>query len=425
MLRIRQNAYYRIELPSACAEDKTKTEELKLVLANVLQYELTPCPFQRGFTVELPEPPKTPMRRRPWRPVQRSVTEEMTHVQRRETEEDVNTRLLGTSNGKNIARGQASDTTDDTGTGHNEYVEINQEEAFDAMKTPTRPKTLSTGRAITAPPQLTLKTTPPSNLNRGISQPQKLEAETSSLSSSIDSFHSFYSFHSPISPLPPSPPYSDPPSPSERSETLHEFDVVRTPQHKRDISELTVTTNNESSWDMATPKSHEEEETIVPLSPRTPALTDDVGSQVDELSPEIRTPSPSTAFRRRPLHSRRRTNSPLPSPTNLYSPRARISGHHLTTAILQKTCSLLLGPPAQLVALMLNVAAKITNGVRRGSSFGYGERGQRIPCAWDYSDTDDDAEDIWEEDDYGISLGRVHSSKLREFREIGGSWEID
>ena len=99
-----------------------------------------------------------------------------------------------------------------------------------------------------------------------------------------------------------------------------------------------------------------------------------------------------------------------------------MSGHHLTTAILQRTCSLLLGPPVQLVALMLRIAAKIAKGAFRGSSYGFGEGGQKIPCSWDFSDSSDDNDE--EEDDYGVPLSRPASSNQRA-KDAAGSWEID
>lgn len=70
---------------------------------------------------------------------------------------------------------------------------------------------------------------------------------------------------------------------------------------------------------------------------------------------------------------------------------------------------------------MLRIAAKITKGTFRGSSFGFGEGGQKIPCSWDFSDGSDDD---WEEDDYGFSLSKPSSKDMRA-KEIGGSWEID
>ncbi|KAK3207726.1 hypothetical protein GRF29_96g163974 [Pseudopithomyces chartarum] len=63
VLRIRQDAYYRIELPHETTEDTKKISDFENVLSQVLQYERTRCPFTRGFEVELPERPKTPPRK--------------------------------------------------------------------------------------------------------------------------------------------------------------------------------------------------------------------------------------------------------------------------------------------------------------------------------------------------------------------------
>lgn len=43
---------------------------LRVVLDQILQFEKTPCPFKRSFTVRLPERPKTPVVKKPWVPVQ-------------------------------------------------------------------------------------------------------------------------------------------------------------------------------------------------------------------------------------------------------------------------------------------------------------------------------------------------------------------
>ncbi|KAI6898413.1 hypothetical protein KC334_g9752, partial [Hortaea werneckii] len=53
--RVLPDTYYRIELPGETPEDLEKMEELKLVLAKVLFYERSACPFARGFHVEVNE----------------------------------------------------------------------------------------------------------------------------------------------------------------------------------------------------------------------------------------------------------------------------------------------------------------------------------------------------------------------------------
>lgn len=60
-------SYYRIELPFESEEDQAKANDFKAVLTNISQYETTPCPFKRGFHVELPET-KSLTPKRPWTP---------------------------------------------------------------------------------------------------------------------------------------------------------------------------------------------------------------------------------------------------------------------------------------------------------------------------------------------------------------------
>lgn len=409
-------SYYRIELPYSTSEDFEKVAEFKGILAKVLQYELTPCPFARGFHVPLPEPPKTPIRYRPWQPKQRSQSLMVASTQ------DLASTNEDTAAASDVSSGRSNDNAHqpevDAAAKEIEELVGDYETASDNMKTPTRPKGLSAGRAFTAPPHLSLHTVTLSSTLTAHLETIQAESETASLSSSFDSFHSFCSFHSPISSLPPSPPYSDPPSPSPRSSSDLSIKVTRTRAHHREVSDATIKPASPGPWDMR--QSPDRLDTLAdtsPILPETPGLTNDAASQDDDQWRGPTTPTPSTNLRRR------RAPSPLPSPANLYSPRSRISRHHLTTAILQKTCFLLLGPPIQLVALMLNIAKKIANGALQGAPFGYDEAGQRIPCEWDYSDSGD--AEVWTEDDYGVSLRNSPAMKRVGQREMGGSWEID
>lgn len=68
VLRIRPLTYYRIEIPFDSEDDKGLVEQLKAALPTVLRYEVTPCPFKRAFTVELPEEATAPRRKRAWQP---------------------------------------------------------------------------------------------------------------------------------------------------------------------------------------------------------------------------------------------------------------------------------------------------------------------------------------------------------------------
>jgi hypothetical protein len=67
VLRVSAFKYYRIELPFASDEDKVKVQQLKDVLKRILRFESTPCPFIRGFHVDLPESASTPRKKGPWK----------------------------------------------------------------------------------------------------------------------------------------------------------------------------------------------------------------------------------------------------------------------------------------------------------------------------------------------------------------------
>ncbi|MCJ1416742.1 hypothetical protein MMC32_003080 [Xylographa parallela] len=423
VLKIRENDYYRIELPNTSSEDLRTAGELKEILSKVLQYERTACPFKREFTVDLPESPKTPTQYRPWTPRTRPrpIAEISSH------DHMISDQPAGIILG-NVREEVTDDEKEEVvmeDTTTRTAVLRDLDNAFDGMNTSTRPKGLSGTRSVTAPPQLLLKTIPPSSTMDLLSRTTSQDSDTASIASSVESFHSFHSFHSPMSPLPPSPPYSDPPSPPQRIDFDLGIDVAGSRQHKRDVSELTITAESFGfSEESSTPTWPRTDGPSTPLDPETPGLTYDGASQSDELWPEVVTPSPRTALRRR-----RRALSPLPPSANLYSPQARLSGHHLTTAILQKTCSLLLGPPVQLVALMLNIAQRIARGAFYNSSVTIGEQGQVILGAWDSENEDNE---VWAEDDYGISLRELmpRTSRSRDAdgsneRDVGGSWEID
>ena len=446
VLRIRPNSYYRIELPRASSEDKKKVDDFKDVLTKVLQYEVTPCPFKRGFTIDIPQPPQQPVQKRPWRPKNNldTLSKEVSEVledfgdfsmntltpkdaeMSGRVENDVEGHCLvkpdleverwTVSNTESMEDESGSEDTGDRGPTLKD-LQKNVYEEPDDFKTPTRPKGLRTGRAITAPPQLTLRTTPPSNKEVKPLALPKLKRESSSLSSSVDSFHSF---HSPISPL-----ASSPPIPTSPQEDDIDIGIPLIRNHKRDLSEITLTASSSELWDMSDAKSGAESAYHSPPDlPATPPLVSDAASQDEDHWPEPATPSPHTKLRRHVTRRRRRNKSPLPPSSNIYSPyspRSHMSGHHMTTVILQKTCALLLGPPIQLVALMMRIAAKIARGASRGTSFGFGDGGQKIPCSWDFSDASDEANDDWEEDDYGVSLRRNLSSKESVASEMGAS----
>ncbi|KAI0127952.1 inheritance of peroxisomes protein 1-domain-containing protein [Xylariales sp. AK1849] len=69
VLQIRRPQYWRIEIPISDPEDGHLALNLREVFDNILLFEKTECPFQRSFTVQLPERPQTPVKKKPWTPV--------------------------------------------------------------------------------------------------------------------------------------------------------------------------------------------------------------------------------------------------------------------------------------------------------------------------------------------------------------------
>lgn len=72
VLQIRRPNYWRIELPVSTQDELDKAQALRTVFDKVLQFEKTPCPFERPFTVPLPDKPIEPVKKKVWAPVQNS-----------------------------------------------------------------------------------------------------------------------------------------------------------------------------------------------------------------------------------------------------------------------------------------------------------------------------------------------------------------
>ncbi|KAK5625509.1 hypothetical protein RRF57_001226 [Xylaria bambusicola] len=66
VLQIRRPQYWRIELPVTHPDDVLRALLLRDVFDKILLFEKTVCPFKRSFTVELPDPPETPIKKKAW-----------------------------------------------------------------------------------------------------------------------------------------------------------------------------------------------------------------------------------------------------------------------------------------------------------------------------------------------------------------------
>lgn len=196
-------------------------------------------------------------------------------------------------------------------------------------------------------------------------------------------------------------------------------------RHRREVSDVTVTESSDVLEHAETPPqtpTMDDQALASPMidvrpssAPSTPPLISD---SEDDVLPFLDVPTPPDNIRLKRLTgaSQRRAFSPMPQPQNLFLPVTQ-PRKQFTTALVRKTCEILLGPPAHLVTLMLRIAAQVSNGVFRFDTYSMRHTVEKIPCSWESSD-----EDEWEEDDYGIPLSNLESSTLRRRARSG---EVD
>ncbi|KAF2200821.1 hypothetical protein GQ43DRAFT_395556 [Delitschia confertaspora ATCC 74209] len=437
VLRIRQNSYYRIELPFVTNEDKEKIKEFKDVLDKVLQYEKTPCPFARGFEVELPEAPKAAVRKhltkkpekakkwlfdKTWVPSDgaRSVIEESDSTATSSFEDD----------------GRSSSHTAEINSQISEPPESVVESAppqtasiperarkFHALRSVTQPaETRSHSVSSSKPPDmpdLSKSYSPPHDPTESretINSNLSPAADTVSLLSTTDTF---YTCANTISRAP-SPPYVDAQADIEDNpwasehitqnlENEQEDNHLRgRTLHRRDISEITITGHSaEHSKEPApiTPTT----EGRASSAPSTPPLVSDSDDSFEPPFLDVPTPPATIRLRRLTGASQRRAFSPMPQEQNLVRRQVDTPRKQLTAALVRKTCEIVLGPPAHLVTLMLRIAAKVSNGVFGFDTYRVRHPVEKIPCSWESSG--DEGE--WEEDDYGIPLTNLEGHALR------------
>ncbi|KAF9696701.1 hypothetical protein EKO04_005405 [Ascochyta lentis] len=453
VLRIRQDSYYRMELPFETEEDKEKISQFRSVLDQVLQYEKTQCPFTRNFEVELPERPKTPPRKRLTRiPTQKAKKWTFDKTWMPEDGPRPSTPVLEGSDSANTSSYEEDDRSSIHTDTSDAPVPETPETVFENTPPPKVVRRLSVAeraqlfqspRSVTAPISTTRNrsastassmgcipemTKEEDKENKSNTKPAALERKTStdaaSLLSSADSFYSLSTAR-----RSPSPPFLD-----AEADILNPW--VNTPpkqddtrgraRHRRDFSELTVRATSADHDDksvLVTP--------VVPLlpittpsidvrpssAPHTPPLVSDSDEDSLEL-PSLDAPTPPNMVRMRKLTgaSPRRAFSPMPQPQNLCFPTKHKPNQKFTIALVRKTCEIVLGPPQHLVSLMLRIAASISNGF--GFSTYRVRRTENIPGSWESSGEEDE----WEEDDFGIPLSNLGEPASRR---TGHPGELD
>ncbi|KAF2106312.1 inheritance of peroxisomes protein 1-domain-containing protein [Lophiotrema nucula] len=439
VLRIRQDSYYRIELPCQTDEHRQKIEDFKVVLGQVLQYEKTQCPFKRGFEVDIPERPKTPPRRRPKKPTGKAKKWLFDKTWVPEDGPRPSTPVLEGSDSGTTSPYEEDDRSS-VNTDTNEAVSESPATALEVTPPKPAPVTSVTERAklfqglrsVTAPSGLGIASMASPEMPAieeaaaqvAVDEAQEQEPahehkKASDSLSLISSTDSFYSLENSVQ-RSPSPPYLDaeaevfnPWAGEHGVSTMQEQEPELRGRglHRRQVSEATVRpvlSEDERETPPVTPTNnvHPSSNPTIDVhpssAPSTPPLVSD--SEEDSLEPpflDVPTPPDNIRLKRLTGASQRRAFSPMPHPQNLFCPPAQ-PRKQFTAALVRRTCELILGPPAHLVTLMLSIAARVSNG------FGFNtyrvrHTGEKIPCSWESSEEEDE----WEEDDYGIPLGNL------------------
>jgi hypothetical protein len=458
VLRVRQDSYYRIELPYDTEMDKEQTTQFKDILSQVLQYEKTQCPFRRGSEAEEIERPKSPPRK------QRKKKQQPTQKAKKWTFDKTWMPQQGDGPSSSGFDGSDSGTVSPYEEDDRSSVCTDSSEVVPVVATavsrptslmpppniPRVPKPNSTrrlsiservnmfqGMRSATAPVVTNRNVSAMSMDRIPESPRKDEqhsevqkpilernaSEAASLASSADTFYSVQTTPDAT----PSPQYLDAEpdflnpwagSVSKQAETRGRS------THRRQVSELTVRALSNEVAGLSAPvtptllfhRSTTSTDEMLPSSaPSTPPLVSDSDDDSVELpGMDVATPPDAIRMKRLTGASQRRAFSPMPEPKNLFIPSKPTNtiGSQFTSALVRKTCELVLGPPSHLVSLMLRIAASISN-------FGFSSyrirRQEKIPCSWE---SDDEPE--WsEEDDFGIPLNNIREPTQRRRGYLG------
>jgi hypothetical protein len=166
--RVLPDTYYRIELPGETAEDLELVEALKLTLKKVLFYERTPCPFARGFTVDLPaEEVKVKKRNSVREGPAKKWKMEKTYSWKPEgwEEEEMKRQMEGKSSRAGEDKRTEPSDEEDSRSNRSEEEEEGRLDAIRASPSKLRPTALGANmRSVTAPSQVRTQQTIPSRV---------------------------------------------------------------------------------------------------------------------------------------------------------------------------------------------------------------------------------------------------------------------
>jgi len=438
VLRVLAETYYRIELPGATEEDKAQVEEFKITLKKVLHYERTPCPFRREFSVDLPKIPEKQVRRvsrHSTGPVKRWKLDRVWRPEGASEDYDAQSSRSGSEQASDEEQ-DVTRTADlvedcherDATSAAEPEVENNAEPVTHRASAP-RPDNLQSMRSVTAPPKLDLGQSPPSKVMPVFSLDGVLEDVLEHTPTKEKS--------APIvedSVMPPTPesmqdddidPYSTIPGDEKQdtpivSDSVEDSDNAAADMEPSTVAEPTsdaVVVDDEAMSN----DTHDDDDSVVsdPFVFPKPSTAQYLGDSEDDSWGNFHLPTEKLRLRKPNKASSHRSSSPGGPSTRIYRTTSTESRLALTDDLVRKTCAVFLGPPAQLVSIMLRIARRLANGAFNMAIPSPAGAHKRVPGSWTLSDDEDD----WDIDDYGFPISNTTISSSRA--GLGKAWNID
>ncbi|KAL5003752.1 inheritance of peroxisomes protein 1-domain-containing protein [Aspergillus recurvatus] len=342
VLRIRPLTYYRIELPNETERDKELVAQMKDALPKILRYEVTPCPFKRGFTVEIPEEAKAPRRKKAWRPKERRESAPMQSAHCRET-----LNIKGATTPESLSANEDTDgiATDDTGfilKGSTTELETIPDDHEQLLEPINIPGPTEMPRRPVFETQQSFQT-----LLARFEDTKSQDSPEQALSSSVESFHSID-----VTPEP----SLTPPSPASPDDTHRMWYEQRETQPSGG-EDFAYGDNLHLTDRMYTPSQSLHPEQDLELR-RTPGSFSSIHSATSTSSNPNLT-NMSIEFRRRSKASCERETGPVRPPSTLILSNPE---RHEAASLIQKTCTLVLVPPISLLIVLIHIAARIVIG---------------------------------------------------------------
>ncbi|PYI19861.1 hypothetical protein BO86DRAFT_391769 [Aspergillus japonicus CBS 114.51] len=370
VLRIRPLTYYRIELPNEVEDDKTLVTEMKNVLPKILRYEVTPCPFKRGFTVEIPEEAKAPRRKRAWRPKGRRESAPVSSIYKQDRLRPMDDLATDSPSAGEDTDGDATDDSGFTTRGSNSTIlETIADDNESSEPIQIAGPTQHPGQSV-AETQQNFQTL----LARFEDSAEDQVDPELSFSSSVESFHSLGPSFTALPDLDtcstPASSENDDHYDNESGDVHSSSEDSHLPKSKRSGNRVSVYVD---CWDHMSPADElardfsEQEAQPITITPNSPSPAAEPAGLASSTDSNSNLSSMSAEFRRRSRASRQREVSPMPPPSTLTLAKPE---KHDAASLIHKTASLVLVPPIQLLVVLIHIAARIVIGPALNSTMG-------------------------------------------------------